>query len=146
MGRAMCLIGGGILPLFLGFLLNWTMLAFPVTGFITLLLALLFLLMWGYLSFQLSASAKSPVLQAFLMCAFGLLMLALVLYQELVMGRYWSGLAGFGPQMFFLPWISLASLVVRPFMSVVRMWPIYIVIWIGLFITSCIGCKMKQAK
>lgn len=136
MGRAVCLIGGGVLPLLLGFLLNWSMLAFPITGLITQLLALLFLLMWGHLSFKLSTSAKSPILQAFLMCAFGLLMLALVLYQELVMGRYWGGLVGFGTQMFFLPWISLGFLVARPLMSVVRLWPIYVLIWSGLFITS----------
>lgn len=142
----MKLIGVGILPLILGFLLNRLMWTLPITGFISISLGLLLLLAWGYCSFKLSNPIKSPILQAFLMCAFGLLILVLVLYQEIIRGAYWGNVIGLGTQVFFLPWLSLAFTVISPFLNVVRVWPMYIVIWIGLFITSCVGCLMKQHK
>ncbi len=141
--KAIKLIGFGIIPMVVGFLLNWLMMLLPIYGIVSILLAVVFLLLWGYFAFKLSNSRQNSILQAFLMCAFGLIMLALVLYQELAMGQYWINLMGFATQMFFLPCLSLASLVVSPFMDVIRVWPMYIVIWAAMFIASCIGVFVK---
>lgn len=146
MDRAIRLIVIGIMPLILGFVLNWLLMILPITGFFMLLLSLLFLIVWGYAAFKISSPSRNFILQAFLMCIFGLLMLILVLYQELAMGEYWGNLIGVGTQMFFLPWISLASTIIRPFMNVTRVWPLEIAIWIVLFILGCIGCIVKQHK
>ena len=78
--------------------------------------------------------------------AFGLLMLALTLYQELVMGSYWGNILGYGTQMFFLPWLSLAAFMAAPFTNIIRIWPLYIIIWAGLFLTGCVGCIRKQYR
>lgn len=146
MVRVIRLIGIGIVPLIVGFVLNWLMTILPITGFFMSLLSLLLLIIWGYAAFKISSPSGNFVLQAFLMCVFGLLMLILVLYQELAMGEYWGNLIGYGSQLFFAPWILPASTVIIPFMSVIRIWPMYIAIWIALFISGCIGCFVKQRK
>lgn len=71
--RAMRLMGAGALPLFLGFLLNRLLLAFPAAGLVRVPLSVLLLFAWGYFAFRLSDPLKNAVLQAFLLCAFGLL-------------------------------------------------------------------------
>lgn len=146
MMKTIKLIGVGIIPLILGFLLNWLILTFPIIGSVYIFLGLLFLALWEYCSFKLADAQKNSILQAFIICAFGLLMLILVLYQELIAGAYWSNVIGLGTQMFFLPWLSLAAVVVRPFMNVIRTWPMYLVIWAGLFVISWAGCFLKKHK
>ena len=108
--RAMRLMGAGALPLFLGFLLDRLLLAFPASGMVRVPLSVLLLFAWGYFAFRLSDSLQNAVLQAFLLCAFGLLMLALTLYQELVMGSYWGNILGYGTQMFFFRGFRLRPL------------------------------------
>ena len=144
--RAMRLMGAGTLPLFLGFLLNRLLLAFPASGMVRVPLSVLLLFAWGYFAFRLSDSLQNAVLQAFLLCAFGLLMLALTLYQELVLGSYWGNVLGYGTQMFFLPWLSLAAFMAAPFTNIIRIWPLYIIIWAGLFLTGCVGSIRKQYR
>ena len=140
------LLGAGVLPLAVGFAFNYLILYLPLPGFLLLPIELALLVLWGYLAFRLSVREKNPIGQAFLMCAFGLLILALVLYQELVLGQYWGNLVGFGTQMYFLPLLTLAATIARPFMEVIRVWPIYILIWIGMFFVSCAGCFLKRRR
>ena len=142
MAKAVRLICVGMVPLILGFLLNGVMQTSPISGFIWLALSFLLLIAWGYLAFKVSNPAHNSMMQALLMCAFGLVMLLFVLYQELVMGAYWGNIIGVGTQMYFLPWVALASLVIHS----LRLWPIYVAIWLGLFVTSCIGCLLKRHK
>lgn len=147
MMKTLRLIGFGITPLAIGFLLNWVMLALPIiNGFLYMLLSLVLLILWGYFAYKLSEPAYNSIIQSLLLCAFGLVMLALVLYQELVLGAYWGNIIGFATQMFFLPWISLVSTIMSPLMGVFRLWPLYIAIWAILFIVSYIGCIIKKRR
>ncbi len=144
--KAIRLIGWGILPVVVGFIENWLLTSSPlgIPGFISRLLSLFLLILWGYSAFRLSDPAHNPIMQALWMCSFGLLMLILVLYQELVLGAYWRNIIGVGTQMFFLPWISLASAILLPFTSGIRLWYLYIMIWVVLFLASSIGCFKKK--
>lgn len=72
MDRAIRLIVIGIMPLILGFVLNWLLMILPITGFFILLLSLLFLIVWGYAAFKIASPSRNFILQAFLMCIFGL--------------------------------------------------------------------------
>lgn len=63
--RAMRLMGAGALPLFLGFLLNRLLLAFPAAGLIRVPLSVLLLFAWGYFAFRLSDPLKNAVLRRF---------------------------------------------------------------------------------
>lgn len=136
----------GILPLIVGFVMNYAILYLPIPGFVSILLGLLFFALWGYLSFKIADSNRNPIIQALILCVFGLLMLVLLLYQELIMGEYFANLIGFASQMFFLPFLSTISSIVVPFLNVITMSPIYVVVWIAMFIISCIGCLVKCRK
>ena len=152
MSKTAKLLLAGILPLALGFAYNYLIMLVPLPGFILILLNLAFIVLWGYLAYALSSSDKNPVVQSALLCAFGLLMLAMVLYQELSMGQYWPNLIGSGTQMYFLPFLSAASTVFSPLASIVaagspiRIWPLYICVLLLMFIVSGIGCLMKRRK
>lgn len=136
----------GILPLVVGFAFNYAVLYLPVSGFLLLLVELALLVLWGWLAFKLSLPEKNPMVQAFFLCAFGLLMLALVLYQELGMGQYWRNLIGVGTQIYFLPLLTLAVSIVGPFMEVIRAWPAYIAAWVGMFAAGCLGCLVRRRR
>lgn len=144
------LLGVGILPLAVGFAFNYLILYLPLPGFLLLPIELALLVLLGCLAFKLSTPEKNPFAQSLMLCAFGLLMLALVLYQELVLGQYWGNLVGFGTQMYFLPLLTLAAQitvpVMRSFMEVIRVWPAYIVVWILMFAASCVGCFLKRRR
>ena len=103
------LLGAGLLPFIPGALLNWLLPTAP--GLLPFLpwLGLLLLLAWGYLAFRLSDARKPLLPQALLMNTVALIMLMLSLVQALVVGAYWPNLAGMAPQIYFLPWASLAS-------------------------------------
>ncbi len=144
MAKTVRLICVGVLPLLAGFLLNWILPVFPIHGFVAVMVSVLLLIGWGYLACKLSDPDRSLPMQSFFMCAFGLVMLLLVLYQELVLKAYWGNTFGLATQMFFLPWLTLASSVISPFVS--RVWPMYVLIWVGLFAASCAGCSLKRQK
>ncbi len=144
------LLGAGVLPLAVGFAFNYLILYLPLPGFLLLPIELALLVLWGYLAFKLSTPEKNPFAQSLMLCVFGLLMLALVLYQELCLGRYFANIVGFGTQMYFLPLLTLAAQitvpVMRSFMEVIRVWPAYIVVWILMFAASCAGCFLKRRR
>lgn len=144
MNKMLRLVLIGILPLPLGVLFNWLYVEFFFPRPVSLLISVLFLLAWGCIAFWLSSPGQNAVLQALCMCAFGLLVLALLLYQELVMGEYWGGLIGLGTQAFFLPWLSLAFVVLSPLVH--HVWPLYLAIWAALFLTSWLGCFLRQRR
>ena len=144
MPRALKLCCAGAAPLLLGLLFNYVLLYLPVPGVLLIVLECGLLAAWGCAAFRLSDPKKNPLVQAFLLSGFGLAMLALVLYQELVLGQYWGNFLGLGTQVFFLPFLTAAASVVSPFMEIVRIWPMYIVTWICLFLIGCAGCLIKR--
>lgn len=103
MKRNIALLLLGILPLPLGYALNFVILSLPSSSILLSAVSIGFLLLWVLLARRVSAREGQPIVQALLLSAFGLLMLLLVFYQELVMGRYWFNLLGAAPQLYFLP-------------------------------------------
>lgn len=140
------LLGIGVLPLLVGLLFHFILCYLPIGGFLLCLMNLVLLLLWGYGAYRAADATKSPVIQALALSAFGLLMLGLGLWQELVLQRYWPNFIGFGTQLYFLPFLTLASTLVTPFSDVVRVWPMYILIWVWIFLISFIGCWQKRRK
>ncbi|MBP3485544.1 MAG: hypothetical protein J6J81_01790 [Oscillospiraceae bacterium] len=135
----------GVLPLLVGYGLNFLLLRLPFPVPLGLLgLALLGL--WGVLAYRLADPGRRCLPQALALCAFGLLMLALVLFQELALGEYWQSALGFASQMYFLPALSVSAAVMTPFLSVVTTWPLYIGEWCLLLAVSCGGCALKRRR
>lgn len=139
------LLTAGVLPLLVGYLLNFLLLRLPFP--LPLMLSGLVLLgLWGVLAYRLSDPGRRCFPQGLALCAFGLGMLALVLWQELALGEYWLNPVGFASQMYFLPALSAASAVMAPFLKVVTPWPLYIGEWALLLAVSCGGCALKRRR
>lgn len=138
----------GFIPLILGYVFNFVMLNLHINGMLMLFVGAALLLLWGYLAYKVADAGKSCAIQALILNAVGLIMLLLVLYQEIVMGQYWSGFVGLAGQLYFLPLLSIASTVFTQifnlFMPVVRIWPFYVAVWICMFAAGLIGCMKKR--
>ena len=145
MPKTVKLLCAGILPLIVGWIFHFLLLYSPLPIWFYRLAGLALLAGWAYLSYRLSDFGKNPVLQAFFLSAFGLLMLVLALYQEIGMGQYWLNLAGVSTQLYFLPVLTFAASVTAPFKSITQVWPMYIVVWLFLFAAGCIGCYKKRS-
>ena len=104
----------------------------------------------GYLAYRLSSPRGNPIRQALALCAFGLAVLALVLFQELALGRYWFNALGIASQMFFLPFLSLGFAAADPlaelFLSSMRVWPAYLAAWLLMLAAAWAGCVLKSRR
>ncbi len=147
MSKSWKLILLGLIPLAVGYIMNYTLLQLPIPGVLLYVIEIGLLFLWGYLAYRVSAHDKNPVLQAFLMNSFGLLMLVLILYQELILGHFWHGMVGHATQIYFLPLLSLVARImvfaIRA-MAPIRIWPFCVVIWISMFAVCYVGCVKKQ--
>ena len=127
----------GFVPLGIGYLehlyLLWHMDTLPPLA----LIALGTLLIWGLLCY-LTADGKKPRLQVLALNAANILALALVLVQELLLGRYWTNAVGLASQFFFLPLIHLAA-----FLPLHYVWLCDVVISLVLLLISKFACQLK---
>ena len=140
----------GCLPLAAGAVLNAAMLNLPVSGMTMFLIGLACMWLWGAAACRAASSGEGIALQALTLSAPGLLMLALALYQEVVLGAYWPGPAGTVPQYFFLPLLSVAATLTQPlvalWMDPIRVWPFYIFTWLCLLAVAWFGCWVKSRR
>lgn len=137
----------GVLPLVIGKGLSLFMLL-PITGWVLLPISAVLYFLWYRLAYRLFDEHRNLFIQSFLMCAFGLFMLLLLLFQEFVVGHMWLNILGVSCQLYFLPGLSITSFILSPFLfsatEAVRFWPLYLCEWIILFILCLIGVLMKR--
>ena len=141
----------GLIPLAAGYALNYILLLpLPLNSFLMAILEAVLLFLWGYLAYRVSSPEQKPLWQAFLLCAVGLVMLGLGLYQVPGQGAYWPNFLGIACQMYFLPFLTLTATLLAPLfqlvMPVLEIWPHYIAIWIAMFLVSCIGCVLRRRR
>ena len=127
----------GFVPLGIGILLNAYMMAHMDTLPPLALIALGTLLLWGLLGY-LTADGKKPRSQVLSLNAANFLALALVLVQELLLGRYWTNAVGLASQFFFLPLINLVA-----FLPLHYVWLCDVVISLVLLLISKYVCQLK---
>ena len=135
----------GLLPLAAGYVFDFAILHLPAFFPLYFIVQLALLIGWGALAYKLSKDVPATACAA-LMCAFGLAMLALDLYQELVLNSYWLNIAGFAPQMYFLTLLTLFSRIMTPFMSVIEAWPIYTAELAALFASALAGALLRRRR
>ena len=133
----------GLMPLAVGYLMNYVLMLLPFPLFFGSLLPLL---LWAWLSGRMADSSESALLQALLLNAFGLLMLLLVLLQELILGAYWENILGLFSQLFFLTGLPLASVLFRSLTATTSLWPFYGASWLFLYLTSLAGILFYRRK
>lgn len=141
MKRTVRLLLLGMLPLAVGYLMNYMLMLLP---FPLLFGSLVPLILWAWLSGRMADVSESALLQALLLNAFGLLMLLLALLQELILGGYWENTAGLFSQLFFLTGLPLASVLLRPLTATASLWPFYGASWLFLFLTSLAGILLYR--
>ena len=138
--KQLCL---GILPLLVGILYNYAIVFLPFPIFF---MSILFVVLWLVLCYMAANPEKNAALQTARMCLFGAVMLALVLYQELVQGSYWRNPIGSLSQIYFLPAMSFFGSFITPFLDVIRTFPIYIASYIGMCLICLGACLVKIRK
>jgi len=134
----------GLLPLAFGALLNALMLGALQNATLPYgVIGLFFLLFWLLLGFWTRPLTKSAFAAAAIAHIPALAALALLLYQEMALGRYWFNAFGLFPQFFYLPLISLAGRIV---VFAHTMPPVYIAAFVMMFAVFRAGgalCKRK---
>lgn len=130
----------GLFPLAVGTVCNYCILYLPVS---MILFNLLYLATWGYLCYRFTIPEQNPFVQTIRICLPGLCMLALVLYQELVLTSYFPGLLGLAGQFFFLPGMSVFGIFVTPFVDTLRPYHFFIVEYLGMCLICLFACHLR---
>ena len=138
----------GLIPLALGWLLNYLMnVSSLFSGITGLIIAIALLFFWGLLAYETNRMDRSSFTHAFKMNFIGLIMLVLVLIQELVLGSYWPNFIGVSSQFYFLPCLSVAFRIeglFSLFFSLMQIWFSYALVYVLMFAVSYIGSRLRR--
>jgi hypothetical protein len=149
------LVSIGFLPLPIGFLINHLMMTiwfytFPGGTLFSINIAILvlwFICGWFYAKFFYSK--REPLL---LLNSAAILAIVLILFQMLVIGRFWPNWFGITPQFFYLPLMNLASRLMSfvaslvPFTITVPAWFFGLIEFCSLLLVSYFGIRLGHAR
>ena len=129
----------GLMPLGLGWLLNWYMTIHPETFPPLFIIGVAFLLVWGYISWRVNNKVlcMGPVM--LVQNGFAAVCLVLVAIQS-IQGAYWEGLLGVCSQMFYIPMLYLGSV----FFHGLGVFGVYFACFALMILASFIGCKIAE--
>lgn len=130
----------GILPLPIGYVLNFMLMNINLPLF---LVNMFCLLLWGFLSCKLADKEHNILIQIIQMNLAGMIMLTLGVIQVVGFGRFFSNIFGILPQMYFLPMLSIAFTIITPFVEIGTMGVTFLVEWIVMLVVSYIGIRKK---
>lgn len=108
----------GLTPLILGFLMNSWVMKNQNSVLPSKLLGVIFLMFWGLVGFRTCRVEKTILRSAAITNLPAFLMLLFVLFQEIVLGRYWANIFGVIPQFYFLPLVNISSTIIGLFFTV----------------------------
>jgi len=95
----------GLSPVLVGFLLNFLIMRLPMPMWFVGIIMLFIWFLAGKRSVELVEKRMEAVL---LLNAPAFVVLLLLLFQEIVLERYWSSIIGIATQMFYLPFLGLS--------------------------------------
>ncbi|MFI3168153.1 MAG: hypothetical protein R3Y32_08585 [Bacillota bacterium] len=132
----------GIIPFFVGYGINYLVMGpFYNTVPPFTLFGILFLIAWflfGRYSYKLVDNKKLAIVLGNLVA---LIVLALILYQEFILGQYWSGFVGIATQFYYLPLIRIVAVFTGSFHTLS---PTYIVAFLIMCIVFYFGCQTSK--
>ncbi len=106
----------GLIPFVLGFLMHsWMMenmdsvLPYKLIGFV-------FLGFWIVLGFLTSDFAESQIRSAMIINLPAFLVVLFIVFQEIILGYYWTNLFGLAMQLFYLPLINISGSLIGMFL------------------------------
>lgn len=139
--RKVMLLLLGFIPFILGFMMNAIMMQNPNFILPYMAIGILSLVIWGFIGFKTCKFGKTSLESAIIANLPALLVLLLNLFQEIILGQYWTNIVGTSTQFFYLPLINLSSIFTSwsPYV-----WPVYIVGFLLMFVSYYIGAYFKK--
>jgi len=140
----------GLIPFVLGFLMNSWLMQNPDSILPFQLIGLIFLAFWvtiGFISYKFETSLLESAVIAHLPA---LLMLLFIMYQEIILGQFWSNLFGIATQLYYLPLINISSSVVGIFLSLtpwaINIWSASIIAFLLMLASYYVGYYFKKFR
>lgn len=128
-----------LMPLGLGWLLNWYMTIHPETFPPLFIIGAAFLLVWGYISWRVNNKVLCTGPVMLIQNGFAAVALILLAIQS-IQGAYWEGLLGVGSQMFYMPMLYFGAV----FFNWLGVFGIYFACFALMLLASFIGCKIAE--
>ncbi len=139
--KNLLLILFGFIPLMLGFLINWLIMNFQTTIIPFNIIGYIFLIFWFFLGFISYKFQKNIAFSLSLIHLPIFLALILNLYQEIILGEYFSNTLGICTQFFFLPTLNISVSFLTNYL-----WQSYIVGFIFMCFSYYAGYLFKKRQ
>ncbi len=143
MKRNLKLILIGTIPLWVGIAINSIL---SVASMPIFIVSAFFMGCWCFISYKCAIGWEDLLPQAFWLNLVGFIMLALVLFQELILGSYWINYLGLATQLYFVPGLAFVSVLIGRHMETITLPPLYAAETVFLFLFSLLGCWLKSRK
>ena len=131
----------GLIPFVLGFAMNSWLMDNPNSILPFKLIGILFLVFWVWIGFITCKYAKTPFQSAVIIHLPALFVLFLIMYQDIVLEKFWSNLFGLATQFYYLPLINLSSFI---FSFTMTISPLMIVAFLLMYGSYYVGCYFKK--
>ena len=132
----------GIIPFFIGYVINYLVMGpFYNTVLPYKLISITFLIAWffvGRYSYRFVSNKKVATIMG---NSVALIVLLFILYQEVILGQYWTNQVGMATQFYYLPLINLASVFTRMFHT---MPATYVTGFLMMCIVYYLGCHTNK--
>ena len=102
----------GLTPLVLGFLMNSWMMKNQNSVLPFKLIGIIFLLFWVMVGFMTCKFERTPLKSAIIANLPAFSMLLFILFQEIILGRYWISMFGIATQFYYLALVNISSSIV----------------------------------
>ncbi|MBO5128904.1 MAG: hypothetical protein J6B95_00975 [Oscillospiraceae bacterium] len=133
----------GLIPFALGSFMNWFMMTRPDDLPPFTLFAVITLLIWTAIAFIANSRVKCTKKVVIFLNLVGLIDLALLGIQELLLGAYWNNLAGPLTQFYYLPLINLGFRLTNWSHTV---FSAYCAAFVLMVAASILGCALRKKK
>ena len=133
----------GLIPFVLGFLMNSWLMQNPNSILPSKLIGIIFLVFWVLVGFITCKFNKTPYQSAVIIQSPALLVLLLIMYQDMILGQFWSNFFGLATQFYYLPLINISSYIVGGGLYV-QMWTASVVAFVLMYGSYYLGCYLKN--
>ena len=133
----------GLIPFVLGFVMNSWLMNNPNSILPFKLIGILFLVFWVWVGFITCKYVKTPYQSAVIIHLPALFVLFLIMYQDIVLEKFWSNFFGLATQFYYLPLINLSNFIFSYTMTIS---PLMIVAFSLMYGSYYVGCYFKSSQ
>lgn len=140
----------GLIPFVLGFLMNLWLMQNQDSVLPFKLIGIIFLAFWVTVGFNSVKFEKGLLKAAIIAHMPALLVLLFIMYQEIILGQYWSNLFGMATQFYYLPLINISSSAVGMFLFLtpraIPIWLVNLIAFLLMFAAYYLGYYIKKNR